>query len=177
MIHQVNLHAPPGIDDFRNLSPGNFVSITKHQGNCTTTDIYYQPAFVKTAGKKESFLNKLSGVIERLKGFKPANDSDSLHVALKNIKGAATLGGESVNLLPSMMHKLALQQGDDEHLGHEVSNNGTTFTLINWDTDESRSYKSNLDAPKQTQHSSGEVEIDQDPDRIIGTATLFLNKT
>ena len=174
MSYQVNLHVPPGIDDFRQLPPENFVSITKHEGNFTTTDIYYQPTFVK----KESFQSKLSGLFERLKGFKPANDSDSLNVALKNIKSNTTsknheILGSQANLLPNMIHELALQRGNDHQLGHEVSNNGTTFTLVNWDKEDSKNYESNLKAPKQKEKSSDNVAMNTDPDRVSGTVRIF----
>jgi hypothetical protein len=68
-----------------------------------------------------------------------------------------------------MIHELALQRGTDHQLGHEVSNNGTTFTLVNWDKEDSKNYESNLKAPKPNEMSS-------DPDRVTGTAR-FLNKS
>jgi hypothetical protein len=174
MSYQVNLHVPLGVDDFRTLSPENFVSITKHEGNFTTTDIYYQPTFVK----KESFKSKLSGLFERLKGFKPANDSDSLNIALKNIKDSTTtnnhgIPGSQANLLPNMIHELALKQENDNQLGHEVVNNGTTFTLVNWDKEDSKNYESNLKAPKQKEKSSDNVAMSDDPDRVIGIVRIF----
>lgn len=165
MSYQVNLHAPPGIEDFRNLSPENFVSITKHEGNFTTTDVYYQPKFAKTEGRKERFMSKLSGFVERLKHFKSANASGSLFVALTNIKSKdmpknASIGGSQANLLPSMMHDLALIPRN------EISENGTTFTLANWGDEDNKNYESKFATTKQKEQIQKVKELDQDLEAI-----------
>lgn len=178
MAYQVNLHAPPGINDFRTLAPDDFVTTTKHEAGLTTTDVYYQPKFAQAAGKKENFLSKLSGIFERLKGFKPATESYSLREAFRNIlsdqssKNMRPTGYEA-NYLSGMMHDLALKPRDADALGYEKSNNGTTFTLVNWDEQDRKNYDDKLTAPEQKGNISDDVAMNQDPDRIEGVVRLF----
>ncbi len=182
MSYQVNLHVPPSAGDLSKLSPENFVSITKHEGTVTTTDVYYQPSFKKTEGKMEKFLNNTSKFLERLKGFKPAGSSGSLHIAFSNINRNAEkknldIGGSFSNLIPTMMHKLATTDGA-EHW-----ENGTTFSLVNWTKDDGDKYVSSFATEdeknkyKQQKKTNAEIHQIQSDLDVIGDVLKTVKKS
>jgi hydrogenase maturation factor HypF (carbamoyltransferase family) len=171
MSYQINLHAPVGVEDFSNLSKDNFVSKTRHDGGVTITDIYYQPKFAKNTTLGDRFLNKVSGMTERLKGYKFAGDSASTAKALINIKNTEfgkamkvhdKQGTESGNFIRFAMHELAKTPSG------EVSSNGTTFTLVNWTEGDSKQYQNKMGISTASKQDKLLQEIDKDLQDLNG---------
>lgn len=171
MSYQINLHAPVGVEDFSNLSKDNFVSKTRHDGGVTITDIYYQPKFAKNTTLGDRFLNKVSGMTERLKGYKFAGDSASTAKALINIKNTEfgkamkvhdKQGTESGNFIRFAMHELAKTPTG------EVSSNGTRFTLVNWTKEDSKQYQNKMGIPTASKQDMLAQEIEKDLQALNG---------
>lgn len=184
MSYQINLHAPVGVESFTNLSRDDFVSKTKHDGGMTITDIYYQPKFAKDKALGTRLLNKVSGMNERLKGYKLVGDSVSTAKALINIKKSNTEFGrvmrehdkhgiDNGNFIHFAMYELAKTSSG------EVSSNGTTFTLVNWTKEDAEKYQNKMGISTVNKDDGLVREIEkglQDLDGILTDVDSALGK-
>ena len=127
MTYHVNIHMPANVAKIDDLSVGQFVAKTKTDGAFKTIDVYYRPTS-EPKTKQEKFLQKLETFAQRLRGFKPAIQSNSLTSAFKNIHQQSSQLGKNfnINLIPTVMKQVV--DSDNK----EISSRGTTVHVCGW---------------------------------------------
>lgn len=127
MTYHVNIHMPANVAKIDDLSVGQFVAKTKTDGALKTIDVYYRTTS-EPKTKQEKFLQKLETFAQRLRGFKPAIQSNSLTSAFKNIHQQSSQLGKNfnINLIPTLMKQVV--DSDNK----EISSRGTTVHVFGW---------------------------------------------